>query len=100
MVERTKSRIPKFRSREEEAQFWETHDVSDFEDVLKEVKVTVARPLEHHLSVRLDAAVITQLTQLAREIGIGPSTLARMWIMDRLNHERKKRAGKSRVERG
>lgn len=92
MTERKKTRLPKFASYKiaEEAAFWDSHSLEEFENQLKEVKLKVARPLEHHLSVRLDAQVITELTKIAADRGIGPSTLARMWLMERLAQERER----------
>lgn len=40
------SRIPKFKSYEEEADFWDTHSPEDFPGEFEEVDVTFARPLE------------------------------------------------------
>lgn len=76
-------KIPRFKSYEEEADFWDTHSPLDY-GTWKEVKLEVARPLEHILGVRLDAKTIDQLTKLGSEMGIGPSTLVRMWIMEKL----------------
>jgi len=84
----TKSRIPRFKSVEEEADFWDTHDSTEFEDEFKEVKIRVARPLVHVLAVRLDAKTIDQLATVGRKKGIGPSTLARMWLLERLEREK------------
>jgi hypothetical protein len=90
---RRKTRIPKFATYEEEAAFWDTHSILDFEDAPRVVEnVKVARPLAHHLSVRLDAKAIGELVQLGAEMGIGPSTLARIWIMQRLARERAQHA--------
>ena len=83
-----KSRIPRFKSREEEAEFWDTHDTTEFEDEFVEVKLQVARPLGHILAVRLDAQTIDRLAKAGRRKGIGPSTLARMWLLERLEQER------------
>ena len=85
---RTKSRIPRFRSLAEEAEFWDTHDSTEFEDEFKEVKIRVARPLVHVLAVRLDAKTIDQLAAVGRKKGVGPSTLARMWLLERLEREK------------
>ena len=41
-------------------------------------------PLIHILGVRLDAKTIDRLSELGIEMGIGPSTLVRMWIMEKL----------------
>ncbi len=79
-------RIPRFRSREEEAEFWDTHSPLDY-GPWEEVKLEVARPLGHVLAVRLDAQTITTLGRIGRKKGIGPSTLARMWLLERLEKE-------------
>jgi len=86
-AKRTKSRIPRFKSREEEADFWDTHSTTEFEDEFVEVKMEVARPLIHTLAVRMDAKTIDRLAAVGRKKGIGPSTLARMWLLERLEQE-------------
>jgi hypothetical protein len=82
------SRIPNFATREEEAEFWDTHDTTDFEDEMKPVKVTFAKNLSEPLSIRLDPDTLAQLRARAHEKGIGPTTLARMWLLERLRSER------------
>ena len=88
IARKTRSRIPRFKSREEEAQFWETHSTTEFEDEFEEVKLKVARPLSHILAVRLDARTIDRLAEVGRAKGLGPSTLARMWLLERLDQEK------------
>ena len=39
------SRIPTFNSREEEAEFWDTHDTADFEDEFEPMNVRFANNL-------------------------------------------------------
>ncbi len=77
--------IPKFRSREEESQFWETHSPLDYVGWQEAKQLRVARPLSHVLGVRLDAMTIDRLAEIGERMGIGPSTLARIWIMERLS---------------
>jgi hypothetical protein len=84
VAERKQHRLPRFKSREEEAQFWESHSLADFADELEPVAVKVDRPLGHILGVRLDAETVDRLARIGRAKGIGPSTLARIWIMERL----------------
>lgn len=48
------------------------------------VQVEVKRPLDKVVPVRLPAAEWEKLRKEARELGIGPTTLARMWILERL----------------
>ncbi|HET7034368.1 MAG TPA: CopG family antitoxin [Thermomicrobiaceae bacterium] len=81
-------RIPAFQNIEEEAEFWDTHDVTEFMGVeLQPVEVTVGPELADRLTVRLDRADREALTKRARAMGIGPSTLARIWLKERLRQE-------------
>lgn len=82
-------KIPRFKSYEEEADFWDTHSPLDY-GTWKEVKLEVTKPLEHILGVRMDGKTLTQLTRLGNEMGIGPSTLVRIWIMEKLKSFSKK----------
>src|SRR5262249_35992504 len=82
------SRIPVFKSREEEAEFWDTHDTTDFEDEFKPVKVRFARNLSQGITIRLDDATLRKLRAEAHAKGLGPTTLARMWILERLKKQR------------
>lgn len=85
MAERKKRRIPRLTTYEEEAAFWDTHSLEEFADELTVVKsIKVQRPLEHQVSVRLDAHTLSELVARAAQIGIRPSTLMRMWILERL----------------
>jgi CopG antitoxin of type II toxin-antitoxin system len=81
---RKKSRIPEFKSREEEAKFWDTHSIADYRDELKRVRVRVAKNLSEGLTVQFDPQTLEQLRTRARRKGIGPTQLVRMWVMERL----------------
>ncbi len=76
--------IPKFASLEEEAEFWDTHDMGDYWDELKPAKVKFAKNLSQGITIRFDLETLRELRMYAHEMGIGPTTLARMWILERL----------------
>lgn len=80
-------RIPAFASREEEAEFWDAHDTTDYEDEFKPVPARFAKNLSEGITVRLDPQTLEDLRARAHEKGIGPTTLARMWILERLRSE-------------
>lgn len=80
----TKSRIPEFASYAEEAEFWDSHDTTDFEEEFKPVKVRFAGNLSDNLNVRLDAQELERLKQYARAKGVAPATLVRAWIREHL----------------
>lgn len=82
----TASHIPRFTNHEEEATFWDTHDVSDYWDELKPVKLRVSKNLSKGITIRLDEETLEILRQQAHRKGIGPTTLARMWILERLQN--------------
>ncbi len=87
----TKSRIPTFKTIEEEAAFWDTHSSEEFADELtpvENVKFVKARS-KKALTVRFDEDMFEELTEEAREKGIGPSTLARMVILEHLRARRR-----------
>lgn len=85
-----KSRIPDFKTIEEEAEFWDTHDSTEFEDEFTEVEDVqfVMKTQKKPLTLRLEEQSLNELRKIAREKGIGPSTLARMWILERLRAQR------------
>lgn len=80
-----KKRIPQFRSREEEAEFWDTHSPLDFPDEIKQVEMRVRRPLKGVLAIRLSDEHLRELRELAEQYEVGPTTLARMFIVNSLN---------------
>jgi len=48
------------------------------------VQVEVRKPLDRVIPVRLSADKWEQIREEARDLGVGPTTLARMWILERL----------------
>ncbi len=88
-----RSGIPRFRSAEEEAEFWDTHSPLDYAEATTEVRNGAGqRRLGHILAVRLDAETLGKLAAIGGRMGIGPSTLARIWLKERLAAEEQHRA--------
>ncbi|MBI4304609.1 MAG: hypothetical protein HY665_09785 [Chloroflexi bacterium] len=56
------------------------------------VQLEVKKPLDKVIPVRLSSEKWEALRKEARELGIGPTTLARMWILERLRQKTKTRA--------
>ncbi len=82
----TKSRIPAFTSREEEALWWDTHDITDYLDELAPAHVTfdLGEPKEETVVLRLQRGVKESLIRVARRKGLNVSSLLRMWVMEKL----------------
>lgn len=87
VTHRKKGRIPEFRSRQEEARFWDTHSISDYMDEMKPIKARGAKNLSEGLTIQFAPETISQLRQRAQERGLGPTQLARMWILEHLQDE-------------
>lgn len=79
--------IPPFKTLDEEADFWDTHDVSAlFENPktpLSELPL-IETEKEDSLTVRLQKTVKAKLSRVARAKGISVGTLSRMWLIERL----------------
>jgi predicted DNA binding CopG/RHH family protein len=87
---RKTKRIPKFKSTEEEAGFWDTHSLMDYAHELREVRnIKFPKPQKRLISVRMDETQIKCLKEIAATKGIGYLTLMRMWIIERLVKEHK-----------
>ena len=85
-ISQTKSRIPQFASRQEEAEWWDTHDLADYQDEFKTVRVSFAKNLSQGITIRLDPDTLSELRTQAHRKGVGPTTLARMWILEHLHN--------------
>ena len=78
------SRIPTFDSLEEEAEFWDSHDLGEFEDELEPEEIEIAERPGHILSVRLESPEFRRLVAIARKRGGNFVTLAETWVLDAL----------------
>ena len=82
-----KSKIPRFKSLEEERKFWDTHSITEFMNELKPVKVEFVRPKKKLISLRLDTSQIESLKEIASHKGLGYLSLIRYWLAERLSKE-------------
>ena len=55
-----------------------------WQETYEVVPVEVKKPLDKVIPVRLPADKWEQMREEAKELGVGPTTLARMWILERL----------------
>ena len=85
-----KTKIPKFKTYGDEAHFWDTHNVTDFENETEDVDIIfeLDKPRDKTLMVRLQKDFKEKLEKVARSKGLNVSTLARMWLMEKLQTHR------------
>ncbi|MCX6705796.1 MAG: CopG family antitoxin [Candidatus Woesebacteria bacterium] len=81
-----KNKIPNFKNLEEEANFWDTHDATDFLTDMKltDVKFAPRQKKEDTITIRVEPRVKKSLETLSTTYGVNISTLSRMWIMEKL----------------
>lgn len=83
----SKSRIPEFKNYEEEAKWWESHNLADYQDEFKSVKVKFGKNLSAGLNIRLDPTTLTKLRKEANKKGLGPTTFVRMLILEHFHQQ-------------
>jgi predicted DNA binding CopG/RHH family protein len=77
--------IPQTDSIEALAQFWDEHDLTDFEDELQEVTERVfERANEATIKIRLQRRDLEVVKRLARARGMGQAALIQSWVVEKL----------------
>ncbi len=80
-------RIPAFNNVEEEATFWDTHDITDYLDESRPVRLRISPNFtsEYRFVVALDSDDWEALVRDAQEASTEPAMLAQTWLKERLN---------------
>ena len=75
--------LPQTDSIQELAQFWDTHDVTDFEDELEEITEPV---FERRTVIALDleSAEAEAVKRLAESKGVADAELIRGWVREKI----------------
>ncbi len=71
-----------FESYEAAAEFWDSHDVSDYLDLTEEVSNVQIKLRRKHFKIEPD--ITAKLSQKAREKGISTETLINLWLQEKL----------------
>ncbi|MHB8362355.1 MAG: CopG family antitoxin [Patescibacteria group bacterium] len=85
-----KNTIPKFKSIKEEAKYWDTHSFKDHWDELEDfdLNVELGKSFDQTLILRLQSGVKNRIEKIAKSKGLNASTLARMWIIEKIKESR------------
>lgn len=91
------SRIPTFQSIQEEAEFWDSHDFTEFEDEFEEVTDVrfIRLAANGRLMLWLEPDEAAALNQRAADLGTYPARLALSWILEHLQVPVEPRADQS-----
>ena len=80
------TRIPQTDSIEELARFWDTHDLTDFEDELEEVSEAVFERQEGMVvTIRLRPEEAEVVQDIARSKDIEQTTLIKQWVLEKIH---------------
>jgi predicted DNA binding CopG/RHH family protein len=72
-----KAKLPRFRSDQEEREFWADHSIEEFADELEELDVAIRPARTEQIALRLYKDDLDTLKRLAKGRGVGHTTLAR-----------------------
>ena len=77
--------LPMADSIEELAQFWDSHETTEFESQLEEVTEPVfERKREATMVLRLEPEEVQAVKEIARARGVEQSELLREWVVEKL----------------
>lgn len=84
-AQRSPTRIPDFDSIQEEAEFWDTHSTTEFEDEWEPVDWEIGEVHSRFiLQADVDRATLRRVRDLARGDGLEARDLVRRWIEEGL----------------
>jgi len=81
--------IPKFKSEDEEREFWATHDATDYVDwkAARRVRLPNLKPTLRTISIRLPEHLIGNLKALGNERDIPYQALLKQFVAERVEQE-------------
>ena len=77
-----KDPIPRFATREEVAEFWDTHDFADYWDELEPANLAAGPDVASCILVPLDGDTLSQIYRHADAKGVPAENLVRAWVME------------------
>jgi predicted DNA binding CopG/RHH family protein len=85
--------IPTFATEDEEREFWASADSADYIDwgIAQRVELPALKPSTATISLRLPESMLAELKTLANERDVPYQSLLKVYLADRLKHERSRR---------
>ncbi|TGN17781.1 BrnA antitoxin family protein [Leptospira idonii] len=87
-----KKKIPKFKSTDEEIEFWDKNDATDFFNFqnLEKISFPNLKPSTKMISLRLPEALLERLKTLANKNDVPYQSLIKILLSEKVNEEFKK----------
>jgi predicted DNA binding CopG/RHH family protein len=82
-------KIPKFKSEEEEAEFWATHDSTEYVDYSKAKRIVFQnlKPSTKTISIRLPESLIEHLKVLANKRDVPYQSLLKIFLSEKVEEK-------------
>ena len=89
MKKSNKKRIPKFKNKDQEREFWATHSALDYFDTSSARRVTLPnlKPSVKTISIRLPEMMLQELKLLANKRDVPYQSLLKMFLAERIEKE-------------
>ncbi len=86
---RALKRIPRFKSEDEEREFWASHDSAEYLDwrAAREVRLAKLKPTTRTISIRLPETMLEDLKVLANKRDVPYQSLLKMYVAERIAEE-------------
>ncbi len=83
--------VPKFKSEEDEREFWSTHDSSDYVDWKKARRVVMPnlKPTMKTISLRIPETMLSELKLLANKKDVPYQSLLKIFLSEKIREELK-----------
>lgn len=81
--------IPKFKSEDEERDFWATHDTTEYFDVSKPIELDLSRlkPSTETISLRLPQYLLARIKQIANFKDVPYQSLMKIFLAEKVKEE-------------
>jgi hypothetical protein len=81
----TRDPLPEtFFTFEQMAEFWDTHDITDYEEYLTPVETNVAAHPRHEYVIVLSDTLDAMLRKVQQKEGVPLNTLINLWVQEKL----------------
>jgi hypothetical protein len=85
MAENESKKLPSFTSLDELVEFFDTHDMGDYEEALPEAHLEVDLQRKTHL-VAIDEELNNRLTEIAEQERTPAESLINSWLKEKISH--------------
>lgn len=85
------NKIPRFKSEDEERDFWATHDFTDYLDQFEPVELDLSKlkPSTESISLRLPAFLLQRIRELVNKRDVPYQSLIKIFLAERVERELK-----------